>query len=212
VAGVRSELLKIEESLEKMQNTKGHLLDELRDLGRLRNLLFEKGKLLEYAIIDALIILGFEATQYKDSESEFDVVFESTEGRLIGEAEGKDNKAINIDKLRQLEMNIHEDLEREEISQPAKAVLFGNPHRLDPVDDRPDPFTVKCISAANRTSTALVFTPDLFMVARYLSSKKDARFSARCRKAILSAVGRMRFPDIPESPASAKVEVTKSET
>jgi hypothetical protein len=48
------------------------------------------------------------------------VVFESEEGRLIGEAEGKDNKAINVDKLRQLSMNIHEDIQREEVTTPAK--------------------------------------------------------------------------------------------
>ncbi|MCK5706533.1 MAG: hypothetical protein KAI43_02680 [Candidatus Aureabacteria bacterium] len=205
---INSELLKTEEALEKIQKTKDCLLDKLRDLSRLRNLLFEKGKPLEYAVIDALIILGFKAKHYKDSESEFDVVFESTEGRLIGEAEGKDNKAINIDKLRQLEMNIHEDLEREEVSQPAKAVLFGNAYRLEPLVDRADPFTTKCISAAKRSSTALAFTPDLFMVARYLSNKKDARFATRCRKVIISSVGRVVFPDTPAS-TDAKQKKTK---
>ena len=124
-AEVRSTLLKIEEKLAALQEQKASLLDELRNLGRLRNLLFEKGKPLEYAIIDALKIFGFKTEQYHDAESEFDVVFESKEGRLIGEAEGKDNKPINIDKLRQLEMNIHEDLERDEVEEPAKAVLFG---------------------------------------------------------------------------------------
>lgn len=108
---VKTRLLTTEDKIERLQKEKGMLLDELRNLGRLRNLLFEKGKPLEYSIIDALVILGFRAEQYHDTESEFDVVFESKEGRLIGEAEGKDNKAVNIDKLRQLEMNIHEDLE-----------------------------------------------------------------------------------------------------
>jgi hypothetical protein len=59
------------------------------------------------------------------------VVFESEEGRLIGEAEGKDNKAINVDKLRQLSMNIHEDIQREEVTTPAKGVLFGNGYRFN---------------------------------------------------------------------------------
>ena len=56
--------------------------------------------------------MGFVASPYKEANSEFDVVFESAEGRLLGEAEGKDSKAISVDKLRQLVMNIHEDLQR----------------------------------------------------------------------------------------------------
>lgn len=207
---VRSELLKAEEELENIQSRKDSLRDELRDLGRLRNLLFEKGKPLEYSIIDALKVLGFDAAQYKDSESEFDVVFESTEGRLIGEAEGKDNKAVNIDKLRQLEMNIHEDLVREETDQPAKAVLFGNAYRLSPPNDRDAPFTAKCISAAERSSTALICTPDLFLVAHHLSNKKDARFATRCRKAIFKSVGIVIFPEIPEPDKTSESDVAES--
>ncbi|WP_214212917.1 hypothetical protein [Morganella morganii] len=166
-------------------------------MSRLRNLLFEKGKPLEYAILDALKIIGFTVSQYKDSESEFDVVFESKEGRLIGEVEGKDNKAVNIDKLRQLALNIHEDLERECIDKPAKAVLFGNAYRLQPIEERSEPFTTKCISASKINSTALVFTPDLFLIARYLKDNHDSRFGARCRKAILNAIGRVEFPEVP---------------
>ena len=97
-------------------------------MGRLRGLLFEKGKPLEEAIIEGLRKLGFTAEPFKDDGSEFDVVFESPEGRLIDEAEGKDNKAVNVDKLRQLQMNIHEDLLRDSVAEPAKPVLFGNAH------------------------------------------------------------------------------------
>ncbi|OLF54485.1 hypothetical protein [Pseudomonas chlororaphis] len=191
-------LLKIERNLEVIQAKKEAIIDEIKDLGRLRNLLFEKGKPLELAILDALKIIGFEVSQFDNGESEFDAVFESKEGRLIGEAEGKDNKAINIDKLRQLAMNIHEDLERDEVSEPAKAVLFGNPYRLQSIDERPEPFTLKCISAASTSSTALVFTPDLFLVARYLKDKRDAKYAAKCRKAILTAIGKVDFPDVPK--------------
>jgi len=125
----------------------------------------------------------------------------------------KDNKAVNIEKLRQLEMNIHEDLEREEIDQPAKAVLFGNAYRLDPPNDRAATFTDKCISAAERSSTALICTPDLFLVARHLSNKKkDARFATRCRKAIFKSVGVVVFPEIPEPELVSNIDVAESET
>lgn len=192
-------LLEIEKRLEGVQAEKEAVQDRIRGLERLRHLLFEKGKPLEYAILDALRTIGFEVSQFDDGESEFDAVFESGEGRLIGEAEGKDNKAINIDKLRQLSLNIHEDLEREEVITPAKPVLFGNPYRLQPLLERSYPFTDKCISASVTSSTALVFTPDLFRVSKYLMDRPDARFATKCRKAILNAVGRVEFPIIPNT-------------
>lgn len=192
-------LLLIEEKLEKIQIEKETIVDEIKGVGRLRNLLFEKGKPLENAILDALKVLGFEVSQFNNGESEFDAVFESKEGRLIGEAEGKDNKAVNIDKLRQLALNIHEDLEREEIDKPAKAVLFGNSYRLLPINERTEPFTTKCISAASTSSTALVFCPDLFVVTKYLKDKRDSSFATKCRKAILNSVGRVNFPEIPKT-------------
>lgn len=192
-------LLKIEKKLEAVQAEKESVMDTVKELERFRHLLFEKGKPLEFAILDALKAIGFKVSQFDDGESEFDVVFESKEGRLIGEAEGKDNKAINIDKLRQLALNIHEDLEREEIDEPAKPVLFGNAYRLLPLEERPGPFTKKCLTASTTSSTALVFTPDLFEVAKYLKDNKDARFATKCRKAIFSSVGLVEFPAIPQS-------------
>lgn len=196
-----TELLKVESELEQIQIKKESIISKLKESGRLRNLLFEKGKPLEFSILDALKQLGFSVSQFENSESEFDAVFESKEGRLIGEAEGKDNKALNIDKLRQLALNIHEDLEREEVETPAKPVLFGNAFRLLELSERNDPFTTKCHTASKTNSTALVFTPDLFMVAKYLSDNKDLRFATKCRKAILSSIGRVNFPEIPNEKA-----------
>ncbi len=192
------ELLKIESRLEAVQAEKELIIQRVKELSRLRNLLFEKGKPLEYAILDALKIMGFKVSQYDDGESEFDAIFESEEGRLIGEVEGKDNKAINIDKLRQLALNVYEDLGREEVNTPAKAVLFGNAFRLVPIRERIEPFTTKCVSAASTSSTALVFTPDLFIVAKYLLDNSDNAFAIECRKALLSSVGRVEFPSIPK--------------
>lgn len=204
-------LLNIEKKLEDVQAEKETVLDQVRELERFRHLLFEKGKPLEFAILDALKTIGFEVSQYDDGESEFDAVFVSKEGRLIGEAEGKDNKAINIDKLRQLALNIHEDLEREEVEEPAKPVLFGNAYRLLPIKDRSEPFTSKCISASTTSTTALVFTPDLFKVVKYLKDNRDARFSAKCRKAIFNTVGLVEFPEIPQKTISV-TEKEESET
>lgn len=194
---LRVQLLEAEREVEETQKRKEKLGEELLASGAFRGLLFEKGKPLEAAIIEALRLFGFTAEPFKESDSEFDVVFESIEGRLIGEAEGKDNKAVNIDKLRQLSMNIHEDLQRESVTAPAKPVLFGNGFRLQPLHERGDPFTEKCHRAAATSSTALVFTSDLFPPVQYLVNTSDAEYARACRIAILGSTGRVVLPAPP---------------
>jgi hypothetical protein len=191
---LRSELLDAERRVEEAQKEKEALQERLNSAGRMRGLLYEKGKPLEHAIIEALRILGFIASSYKEGDSEFDVVFSCNEGRLLGEAEGKDNKAINVDKLRQLSMNIYEDLQREEITAPAKGVLFGNGYRLTPPQEREVQFTEKCIAAAQSSSTALVPTTSLFAAVQYLSEQLDVGYAKMCREAILSGVGQVTLP------------------
>lgn len=206
---LRAKLMAAEVAVEKAQKTKEGLAERLRVEGRLRGLLFEKGRPLEEAIIEALRKLGFGAEPFKDGGSEFDVVFDSPEGRLIGEAEGKDNKAVNVDKLRQLQMNIHEDLLRESVETPAKPVLFGNAHRLAPLEDRGDAYTEKCVTAALTMNTALVFTPDLFLAVQNYLESQDSEFAVACRQAILSSVGRVVFP-LPATRATTRED--ESET
>jgi hypothetical protein len=196
---LRTKLLQLEDEMEALQRQKENLGEQLAKAGRLRGLLYEKGKALEVALIDALLLLGFQAAQYKYSDSEFDVVFESDEGRLIGEAEGKDSKLINVDKLRQLSMNIHEDLQRDEVNHAAKGVLFGNANRLAPLAERGAAFTEKCVSAALTSNTALVRTSDLYTVAAYLSDEPDSVFASECRNAIVKSVGVVTFPIPPTS-------------
>lgn len=191
---LRSELLDAERRVEVAQKMKEELQERLDAAGRLRALLYEKGRPLEHAIIEALRLLGFSASSYKEADSEFDVVFSCAEGRLLGEAEGKDNKAINVDKLRQLSMNIHEDLQREEVTVPAKGVLFGNGYRLTPPDEREVQFTEKCIAAAKSSSTALVTTASLFVAVQYLSEQTDAEYAKMCRESILSGTGHITLP------------------
>jgi hypothetical protein len=197
---LREKLLKVESKIQKLQKEKQTTKEALIDEGKLKRLLFEKGKPLESSIVDALKVLGFNATQYQDDKSEFDVIFECLEGRLLGEAEGKDGKQININKLRQLEMNIHEDFERDEVKDIAKGVLLGNAFRLLPLEERDENFfTDKCVTASRRNKTALVRTPDLFLVASYLLSHKNKTFAKKCRNTILKSIGGLvKFPNIPK--------------
>jgi len=201
----REKLIAVESKIDDMQERKEQLEQEIEDESVLRRLLYEKGKPLEGAIRIALEMMGFHVTHFENQESEFDVVFESNEGRLVGEAEGKDNKAININKLRQLEMNIHEDFERDEVANIAKGALIGNAYRLIEPEERDDFFSAKCLTAANRSDTALIRTVDLFRVAKYLSGRKNKQFSKKCRKTIIETAGVVVFPDIPESDKAAEI-------
>ena len=158
---IRDKLVVAESKLESLQKEKEQLEQQITDESLLKHLLYETGKPLENAVHLALELIGFHVSKYEDSESEFDVVFECKQGRLIGEVEGKDSKAINIDKLRQLEMNIHEDFARDEVSDMAKGALIGNAFRLIEPKERTDFFTSKCITAANRSGTALIRTTDI---------------------------------------------------
>lgn len=194
---LRTDLLEAERQVEEAQRKKEAVQEQLSSAGRARALLYEKGKSLELAIVEALRTLGFSAASYKDTESEFDVVFQCNEGRLLGEAEGKDSKAVNVDKLRQLSMNIHEDLQREEVTLPAKGVLFGNGFRLTPPSERETQFTQKCISAARSSSTALVPTTELFKAMQYLVERADENYAAECRKSILQGAGLVMLPNPP---------------
>lgn len=203
---LNTQLLKIEKDIQRLLDKKEKAKSEIKDASLLKRLLYEKGKPLEKAIIEALTILGFKAEPYKDSDSEFDVIFESKEGRLLGEAEGKDSKAINIDKLRQLEMNIHEDFERDGVEEIAKGVLLGNANRLQPIAERGEYFTEKCLTAAKRNKTALICTPDLFAVSQYLSGTADKTFQKECRRAIFEANGSIvTFPKPPKSKAKDQI-------
>jgi hypothetical protein len=202
-AAMREELLILDTEIARISERRATLKARLGEEGVLRRLLYEKGPLLEDAIARALRLMGFTADPYRDAKSEFDVVFESVEGRLIGEAEGRDNKPVNIDKLRQLQMNLHEDLAREEVSVMAQGVLFGNAYRLKPPSEREDFFTEKVMAAAKQNGCVLVRTPDLFTVAQYLSRGTDTEFASACRTAIISTKGRVAtFPPLPVAESS----------
>jgi len=197
-SNISTELNKADLERNKLNAKIESLLDKYALSGAIRALLFEQGKPLETAVIEVLTLFGFKAEGHREAESEFDAVFECHEGRCIGEVEGKDSKAVNIDKLSQLERNIQEDYARDGIEEYAKGVLFGNAQRLLPLAERGEFFTQKCVTGARRAGIALVRTPDLFAPALYLRNQNDHEYAKACRIAILAAKGEIvQFPDVP---------------
>lgn len=132
-----------EQAIEKAQQNKEAAAAQLAAEGQLRNLLFAKGEPLEAAALQSLHLLGFKADRHVGDQLEIDAIFESEEGRFIGEVTGKENSPVDAAKLRQLSDNIFQDLEENEVEAPAKGILFGNAHRLEPPETRQEHFTKK---------------------------------------------------------------------
>lgn len=194
--------MKIEDNLKKIESIKIEneiLKEKLEEEEALKDLLFESGKRLENAVIIALKILGYHAENYDDGVLELDQVITSPEKeRFIGECEGKDNKDIDISKFRQLSDAINEDFQRDEVSEEAFGLLFGNPERLIEPNKRKLDFTLKCKSGAKRKQIGLIKTVDLFAVAKYLLENDNEVFKVACRKSIKEQLGQIvLFPTIP---------------
>jgi len=194
---VKLEIEKNKKSITKLEKECINLNEVLKVEEGLKDLLFETGKPLELAVIKALETLGFNASNYDDGILELDQVIISPEKiRYIGECEGKDNKAIDISKFRQLQDSLNEDFEREDVEEKAFGILFGNPQRLLPINERTNFFTQKCINGAQREKIALIKTTDLFKVSKYLSEKEDEEYQKKCRDAIYNGLGTIiEFPN-----------------
>lgn len=196
---IESRLKEEAEKIAAAQEGLKKLETELAKEQFIKELLYAQGKNLENAVMQALEILGFKAENFDDGVLEFDQVITSPEGeRFIGECEGKDASAINIDKFRQLEENIQSDLQREEVESPAIGILFGNGFRLTPPKERAEQFTAKCLASAKR-GTILIRTMDLYPVARHLQKTGNEEYAKECRKTIVAARGGVvEFPSPPE--------------
>jgi hypothetical protein len=195
---IGKEIDQINHEIANLRDKRTDLEKQLDQQTLAKGLLYEKGKTLEAAVIEALQTFGFKAGGYRDDESEFDIIFESEEGRFLGEAEGKDSSAINIEKIQQLERNIQEDFAKEHVTEYAKGVLFGNPHRLTEPSQRTNLFTAKALSTAQRSGFALVHTADLFPIIQYLKNRKNAAFARKVRQCFAATIGEIiKFPVIP---------------
>ncbi len=199
VQEIKKKINDIEESIQKLENKKIKEEENAKKASIPIRLLYETGTPLEVSIRACLKELGFKAEHYIDSESEFDVLFSSKEGHFLGEAEGKDTKAINKDKISQLITNIGEYTAKEDTDIVPRGVLFGNGFRLTSPMDREDQFTEKCFQISKAQNIALIQTSDLFPIFLYLMEKKDEAFKEKCRKAIVNTQsGLVKFPKLPK--------------
>jgi hypothetical protein len=192
---IEKRLLKERGRLEEAQQNIASLEDARRKQQEALELLFGQGAPLEREVRIALSLLGFEADEFNDGTHQFDVVLEADGHRYIGECEGKDNKAIDIGKLSQLECCVAEDIAIRDADEFAKAILFGNPHRLHPLDKRGEPFTDRVVKAALQRKVRLVTTVDLFWASLAVRNGAGEDYKRRCRDAVHECEGGIvQFP------------------
>lgn len=191
---------KVKSSIKELEQETERLETVFKNEELYKDLLFETGKPLEIAVIKALEILGYKANNFDDGVLELDQIITSPENfRYIGECEGKDNKAIDIGKFRQLQDALNEDFERIEVDEKAFGLLFGNPHRLVSTEFRKDFFTQKCVKGAEREKIGLIKTMDLFFICQYLTANDNDEFKIKCRKSIHDGLGSIiNFPEVPQ--------------
>jgi len=197
-----SQIIENKKQIDLLESENNTLQIELEKEQILRGLLFETGEPLELAVIKGLELLGYEAENYDDGTIEIDVLIKkSPEGyRYIGECEGKDKKAIAIEKYNQLNRAIDDDLARNNVDTKAYGILFGNVQRFLPLSERTLDFALKCkYSAQIDNKISLVRTSDLFMVTRFLQDNPNPVFQKECRDAIHNGRGGIvQFPKIPK--------------
>jgi hypothetical protein len=171
----------------------------LTEVRQVKALLFEQGAALEQAVRYGLRVLGFQTGNLHKDGSEFDVLFESEEGRGLGEVEGRDNRAISVDKFRQLFTNVDEDRRIHPNLPRALGVLFGNGYRLQHPADRKPCFTEKVLASAVESKFALLPTSGLFAPVEYLIVHPDRLdYAKQCRASIFNAAGTLvQFPPVP---------------
>ncbi len=191
VKNLEDEFTKVTKNIEEKEIEKKNTIELLQLALTPTELLYETGHRLEMAVEGLLTVLGYKVSNFKEGSLEIDHVIISPEGkRLIGEAEGKDNSAIGIDKFRQMESNIYEDFQREDITEIASGILFGNGFRMLDPKQRDTQFTDKCLINAKRLKTVLVQTSDLYPIATYLQDHpEDENFKEKCRGVLENASG-----------------------
>lgn len=180
---------KLQQQIEALQSQKITVEKEKIEISQFKGLLYEQGPELESVVLKAFQLIGFKAENRKHDDIEHDVVFESEEGRGIAEIEGKDNDAVHISKLDQLNRAVDEDFDL--TNNYPQGVLIGNHYRLTNPDSRKDAFTEKVHIVAQKKSFGLLTTEELYkMVASIFETPKDDSLKRKYRKLILTTVGK----------------------
>lgn len=183
-----NKLSTLSKQINELELQKKKIENEKLKLTQYKGLLYEQGNILENLVIKSFRLFGFKAENRKQDDLEHDVVFESSEGRGIAEVEGKDNDAIHIEKLDQLNRAVDEDFALTE-NYP-QGLLIGNHYRLTNPEKRKEAFTEKVKIVADKKSFGLLITIEIFRAVSYIiENPNDEEFKKSCRVKILTITG-----------------------
>lgn len=178
----------IQQKIEKLESQKIEVEEKKNQITQFKRLLYEQGFELEDLVIKAFHLFGFKAENRKQDDLEHDIIFESEEGRGLAELEGKDNDAVHVSKLDQLNRAVDEDFEL--TGNYPQGILIGNHYRFTKPENRKQAFTEKVHIVAKKKSFGLLNTCEIFYAVDYiLRHPDDDEFKLSCRTKILKTVG-----------------------
>lgn len=178
----------LQSQVDRIEEKKKEVVEEKNKISYYKKLLYEQGTELELVVIDAFKLFGFNAENRKIDDLEHDIIFNSDKGRGIAEIEGKDNDAIHISKLDQLNRVVDEDFK--EVGNFAQGLLIGNHYRFKVPKDRENPFTDKVLIFAKKKNFGLLTTFEIFKaVEQILGNPEDEKLKESFRTKILKTEG-----------------------
>lgn len=176
---------------------------QLQQASVLKSLLFSTGQQLETAINIALNILGAKAEEYENKEEtlQIDNLIRYNDVILIGEDKGLDGFSGNGD-IGQLITNTNQyyDLVCSANDDVPKKILFINSERKKEltIRNKEKCCSDKVFKLLKANSVLVVWTPDLFFIAKYVKDSNDQAYAHKCMNCLIEKkYGLVEFPPIP---------------
>lgn len=185
---------KIDALKRRIDKTKHELAkkeNELRELNSIKGLLYGTSKFLEAQVTRALQELGYFVKSFSGEYVEIDHVVDDPDEniRFICETEGRDRKAVGIDKFRQLQDHLSQYAGGTKSKRALQGLLFVNGRRLIDPTSRGEVITPALLNRSIQTQTTIVPTVELYKAVSYLMGKKDEEYKKAVRLAIRSKMG-----------------------
>ncbi|MFC2051005.1 hypothetical protein ACFLTN_07520 [Chloroflexota bacterium] len=174
------------EQLQRLGKQLDNIQQQKAEREKYLKLLYEQGKFqLEPVVRGAFSLLGFTVKEAEPSDG----LLESDEGVALLEIEGKDDKAINIDKYSKLLNYVIND-EAQTGTKRKKGILVGNGFRLNDPKDRRQQFTREVIGAAKSIGFCLLSTQIMFdLVCKVLDDPDNDDLKRQIRQQLLATDG-----------------------
>jgi hypothetical protein len=188
------EVAELETRINKLEEDKSLVQNRYDDLEQLKELLYESGKQLEFAVRKAFGVIGFQVIEPEKYQESFDLFAVEGDLHIIGEIEGSKGQ-IDVQKYRQL-LDYVTDLSVLK-GKKCKGIMIGNGYLdIDP-EKRQEQFTIHTIKGCNDQGYCRITTAELFKaVQRILLTKSNEEEKKLIRDRILNCKDEFKLEDI----------------